>query len=53
MFRRQDRAVEVVVLWSSGTVTGWQHVFRASEDLGHLATRVKQELDASSPPGAR
>ena len=46
LFRREDQAVEVAVLWSSGTVTGWQHVFRASDELTYVADRVRQEFDA-------
>jgi len=48
MFRRDDKAVEAVVLWSSGTVTGWQHVFRASDDLSSLVDNVRTQLEASS-----
>jgi hypothetical protein len=48
MFRRDDKAVEAVVLWSSGTVTGWQHVFRASDELSSLVDNVRTQLEASS-----
>jgi hypothetical protein len=44
MFRRQGALLEVVVLWSSGTVTGWQHVFRAADEVDHLIERVRDEL---------
>ena len=27
VFRRIDNAVRVAVMWSVGTVTGWEHVF--------------------------
>jgi hypothetical protein len=40
MFRRLAMRLEIVVLWSSGTVTGWQHVFRAithAEDFSKAA----------------
>jgi hypothetical protein len=48
LFRRTKRTVEVAVLWSSGTVTGWQHVFRATDDLDTLADRLRAELGADS-----
>jgi hypothetical protein len=44
MFRREGALLEVVVLWSSGTVTGWQHVFRAADEVDHLIERVREEL---------
>jgi hypothetical protein len=46
MFRREETRVEVVVLWSSGAVTGWQHVFRATDEIGWLADRVREQLAA-------
>jgi hypothetical protein len=47
MFRREGALLEVVVLWSSGTVTGWQHVFRAADEVDHLIGRVREELAKS------
>jgi hypothetical protein len=44
MFRRTDETVEVVVLWSSGAVTGWQHVFRATDAIGWVRQRLDDEL---------
>ena len=44
MFRLDGALLEVVVLWSSGTVTGWQHVFRAANEVDHLFNRVRDEL---------
>jgi hypothetical protein len=32
------------VLWSSGTVTGWQHVFRAADEFSYFMERVQDEL---------
>jgi hypothetical protein len=32
-------------MWSSGTITGWQHVFRAECDLEWFAGRVRGELE--------
>ena len=35
---------DVVVLWSAGVVTGWQHVFRSEADATELEARVRHEL---------
>jgi hypothetical protein len=44
LFRREDTRLEVAVLWSSGTVTGWQHVFRAADEFSYFMERVQDEL---------
>jgi len=44
MFRRNGDEVTVVVLWSAGTVPGWQHVFRAECDYRWLVERLRAEL---------
>lgn len=44
MFRRADGRTDVVVLWSAGVVTGWQHVFRSEADADALERRMRQEL---------
>lgn len=46
MFRCEDARVEIVVLWSSGAVTGWQHVFRATDEISWLAEHIAGELAA-------
>lgn len=43
MFRREGDMLAIVVLWSSGTLTGWEHVFRANCDFGPLAEQVHDE----------
>lgn len=40
MFRRTGEPLTVVVLWSSGTLTGWQHVLRAETDFDRFVARV-------------
>lgn len=40
MFRRESGRLEVVVLWSSGTLTGWEHVFRSSDDAAELDRQI-------------
>ena len=44
LFRRTGNRTDVVVLWSAGVVTGWQHVFRSETDAAELDARVAQEL---------
>ena len=46
MFRRHGDRLTLVVLWSSGTLTGWQHVFRSECDFEPFATEVKAALAA-------
>jgi hypothetical protein len=46
MFNREGRRLEVVVLWSRGAVTGWEHVFRAADEVGYLVERFRQEMAA-------
>jgi len=45
MLRHADGALDVVVMWSRGGATGWQHAFRASEDVDRFARRLGEELD--------
>lgn len=44
LFRRTGDRTDVVVLWSGGVVTGWQHVFRSDADAADLHRRVAEEL---------
>lgn len=44
MFRREDRSLEVVVLWSRSSAVGWQHVFRAADEAGYVRDMVRAEL---------
>lgn len=46
IFNREGRRLEVVVLWSRGAVTGWQHVFRAADEVSYFVERVRDEMDA-------
>lgn len=41
MFRNNDGRLTVVVLWATGTLTGWQHVFRTETGLDELMTHVE------------
>ena len=44
IFRRDDARLTLVVLWSSGTITGWQHVFRAEDEFDGFASRAQAEV---------
>jgi hypothetical protein len=46
MLRRDAGQLEVVVLWSSGTVTGWQHVVRAMTDADAFCARAAEQIAA-------
>ncbi len=50
LFRRREDRTEVVVLWSSGTLTGWQHVFRSDMDARELERRAAVTLDRVRRP---
>lgn len=41
MFRRAGDRLTVVALWSSGTLTGWQHVLHTETDLQAFVDRVR------------
>jgi hypothetical protein len=44
MLRLKDRRLEVAVMWSSGVGTGWQHVFRAADEIEYLSNLIRIEL---------
>lgn len=44
MLRCDDRRLEVAVMYSAGVVPGWQHVFRAVDEVGYLQDLVRAEL---------
>ena len=44
MFRRENARVAVVVLWSTGVITGWEHVFRSEAEFDWFDRRVRSEL---------
>lgn len=46
MFNREGQRLEVVVLWSRGAVTGWEHVFRAADEVHYIDDRIRDELAA-------
>ncbi len=44
MFRREGDRLAVAALWSSGTLTGWQHVLQTETDFADFAARVRAAL---------
>jgi hypothetical protein len=44
VFRREDDLVRVAVLWSTGTLTGWEHVFWTECDLESFVSALRTEL---------
>lgn len=44
MLRRNGETVTVAVMWSSGVVTGWQHVIRGDTDFDDFAEQVRTAL---------
>jgi hypothetical protein len=49
MLRRERERLTLVVLWSSGTLTGWQHVFRTECALDPLREQVLAEWARVAP----
>ncbi len=52
MFRRDGDRLTVAVMWSAGTLTGWQHVFRSECGFAWFAGRARAELDRLGLPSA-
>jgi len=44
MIRVGAEEATLVVLWSAGVVTGWEHVFRGGCTLDWLADRIREAL---------
>lgn len=44
VFRRVDDRVRVAVLWSTGTLCGWEHAFGTECGLAGFAQQVKRAL---------
>jgi hypothetical protein len=44
MFRRNGEQLTVVVLWSSGVITGWEHVFRTECEFESFVAMVRDEF---------
>ena len=44
VFRRHGDTLRLAVLWSTGTVTGWEHVFWTECDITAFDQAVRSEL---------
>lgn len=44
MLRRNGVTLTVALMWSSGVVTGWQHVLRGDTDFAAFADQVRGQL---------
>ncbi len=49
MLRRSGERLTVVVLWSIGTLTGWDHVVDDETDFEGFASQVRRGLEAMAP----
>jgi hypothetical protein len=45
MLKREHERLEVVVMYSAGVVPGWQHVFRAVDEMNYFHDLVRAELE--------
>ena len=45
VIRRDGDGVNVVVLWSAGTITGWEHVFWGQGDFAGLSADIRERLE--------
>ena len=54
---RVEQTLEVAVLWSRSSAVGWQHVFRATDEINHIRNTIREGLRAvtsgSSPTEPR
>lgn len=50
ILRRDADRMTVAIMWSRGTVTGWEHVFRAEDEFEPLAGRMRDEFGRLLPP---
>ena len=48
VFRLSGDQIRVAVLWSTGTMTGWEHVFWAECDYSSFTAQARAELRAVS-----
>ncbi len=50
VFRRADDRVRLAILWSTGTMTGWEQRFWAELELGLFVAQVRGALQQISAP---
>jgi hypothetical protein len=44
MLKRDENRMEVAVLWSRSSAVGWQHVFRATDEVGYVRDLINEAL---------
>jgi len=42
--KRSGETLEVIVMWTRGGATGWEHVFRATDAARWVSDRLTQEI---------
>src|SRR6185436_14020832 len=45
VFKHEQTAMEVIVMWTRGGASLWEHVFRATDATDWVRTRLVEELD--------
>jgi hypothetical protein len=45
VFRRNGESVRIAVMWSSGTLSGWEHVFWTGCDMASFAADIMNGLN--------
>ena len=49
MFKRDEQRLEVAVLWSRSSAVGWQHVFRATDEVNYVRDSIREGLKSCRP----
>ena len=52
VFRRVDDQVRLAVLWSTGTMTGWEHVFWGETAYPDFLTAMRREVARVTAPAS-
>jgi hypothetical protein len=50
VFKRDADSLETIAMWTRGGVTGWEHVFRATDAAAHIRGRMHADLDPLAGP---
>jgi hypothetical protein len=53
LFRRQDGTVRVAILWSMGTLTGWEHRFWAECEAQEFRDTMRKAMEVHGAIEAR
>ena len=44
MLKREAERLDIAVLWSRSSAVGWQHLFRAADEISYVRDRINTEL---------